>query len=106
MTIRRITPPPAPGRQACKVSRMPPGPYRGIAYRQSRHPDALWLVAFVATAKDLLPWAGIPRRSESIQAAFQRMEDPVRVDRARRFFEFAENQSPTAVVLGIHPVGE
>src|ERR1039457_5434990 len=77
--------------------------YRGIAYRQSRSPDAPYLVSFVATAEELLEWAGIPRRSEENLVGFQRASDPKRVDRAKKFFDFPENQSPTALVVGLHP---
>jgi hypothetical protein len=78
--------------------------YNGIAYRQSRSPDAPYLVSFVATAEELLEWAGIPRRSEENLVGFQRAFDPKRVDRAKEFFDFPENQSPTALVVGLHPL--
>jgi hypothetical protein len=77
--------------------------YQGIAYRQSRSADAPYLVSFVATAEELLEWAGIPRRSEENLVGFQRAFDQKRVDRAKEFFGFPENQSPTALVVGLHP---
>jgi hypothetical protein len=77
--------------------------YQGIAYRQSRSSDAPYLVSFVATAEELLEWAGIPRRSEENLIGFQRAFDPKRVDLAKEFFDFPENQSPTALVVGLHP---
>ncbi len=77
--------------------------YQGIAYRQSRSPGAPYLVSFVVTAEELLKWAGIPRRSEENLIGFQRAFDPKRVDRAKEFFDFPENQSPTALVVGLHP---
>ncbi|HYM46322.1 MAG TPA: hypothetical protein VES65_09230, partial [Solirubrobacteraceae bacterium] len=77
--------------------------YQGIAYRQSRSPDAPYLVSFVAVAEELLEWAGIPRRSEENLVGFQRGFDEIRVDRAKRYFDIPENQSPTALVLGLHP---
>lgn len=80
-----------------------PRVYQGIAYRQSRSPDAPYLVSFVATAEELLEWAGIPRRSEENLIGFQRAFDPKRVDLAKEFFAFPENQSPTALVVGLHP---
>jgi hypothetical protein len=77
--------------------------YEGIAYRQSRSHEAPYLVSFVATAEELLEWAGIPRRSEQNLVGFQRGFDSVRVDRAKKYFDFPENQSPTALVVGLHP---
>src|SRR5262249_43648735 len=79
--------------------------YRGTAYRQSQDPEAPWLVTFVAPAEEVLIWAGIPRRAEGRELGFQRTEDPKRVEKAKAFFQLAgNNQSPTALVLGIHQV--
>jgi hypothetical protein len=80
-----------------------PRVYSGISYRQSRSPDAAYLVSFVAAAEDLLQWAGIPRRSEENLVGFQRGYDEARVERAKSYFDFPENQSPTALVVGLHP---
>lgn len=77
--------------------------YRGFAYRQGSSPEAPWVVSFVAAAEDLYEWAGIPRRRD-LETGFQRIDDPARVKATKRFFEFEGglNQSPTAIVLGIH----
>lgn len=78
--------------------------YNCIAYRQSLAPKAPWLISFVAPAEELLIWAGIPRRADEKEIGFQRAEDPKRVDRAKNFFQMAgNNQSPTSLVVGIHP---
>jgi hypothetical protein len=77
--------------------------YRGTAYRQALDADAPWLVSFVATAEDLLSWAGIPRRTDNEMMGFQRAYEESRVERAKKFFQqFGLNQSPTSIVLGIH----
>src|SRR4051794_5406731 len=80
--------------------------YRGSAYRQSPLGDSPWIVSFVTSAEELLQWAGIPRRSEENFAGFQRGEDPVRVSKAKDFFSMPQNQSPTALIVGIHPDGD
>ena len=77
--------------------------YEGFAYRQSQNPDAPWLVSFVASADELPLWAGIPRRASESFIGFQRTDDPARVDRARDFFNLGINQSPTALIVGLHP---
>ena len=78
--------------------------YPGTAYKQSLHRDAPWIVSFVAPAEELLLWAGIPRRSDQKLVGFQRMDDELRVNRAQKFFTTENNQSPTALIIGIHPV--
>ncbi len=80
--------------------------YRGIAYRQAQDTTAPWLINFVATAEDVASWSGIPRRSEKGLIGFQRPDDTGRVDRARDFFKDISNQSPTALILGVHRVKE
>lgn len=77
--------------------------YEGTAYRQSRAPGAPWIVSFVSSAEELLAWAGIPRRANSGLVGFQRVLDPARADRAKVFFNTSLNQSPTALVVGVHP---
>jgi len=76
--------------------------YSGVAYRQGRDQKAPWIISFVARAEELLDWVGIPRRSEKGLVGFQRIDDPVRVDRAKQFFMEPLNQSPTALIIGIH----
>lgn len=76
--------------------------YQGYAYRQATDPDAPWLFSFVATADDLLAWAGIPRRATRDLIGFQRIEDPIRVGKTHQFFQKPLNQSPTALILGLH----
>lgn len=77
--------------------------YPGFAYRQSADPRAPWLVLTVIPAEELLRWAGIPRRTESSTMGFQRVEDCERVRRTKEFFNLPPNQSPTALVVGVHP---
>ena len=55
--------------------------YEATAYRQATNPESPWLIAFVATAEDLLKWAGIPRRAEAGLIGFQRTDDAGRVGR-------------------------
>src|SRR5688572_26521133 len=80
--------------------------YSGFAYRQSRDPKARWIVSFVAPAEDLLEWAGIPRRASENLMGFQRTDDETRVERAKEFFNLGVNQSPTALIVGIHELPE
>ena len=81
--------------------------YKATAYRQATDPDAKWIVSFVAAAEEVLEWAGIPRRTEDSElAGFQRADNEKRVDKARRYFEIPVNQSPTAIVVGLHPSPE
>ncbi|HXJ23752.1 MAG TPA: hypothetical protein VMT03_26285 [Polyangia bacterium] len=78
--------------------------YDGIAYRQATDPGSPWIVSFVAPAEEILEWAGIPRRSSDAEMmGFQRTWDDKRVEKAKRFFEVPLNQSPTAIVVGVHP---
>lgn len=76
--------------------------YQGIAYRQAVDPKSPWIVSFVAPAEELLSWVGIPRRSERGLVGFQRLDEEGRVTRAKDFFTQPQNQSPTALILGIH----
>ncbi|MEJ8826286.1 hypothetical protein WKW80_30405 [Variovorax humicola] len=78
--------------------------YFGTAYRQAQDPGAPWLISFVATAEEVSTWAGIPRRSEKGLVGFQRPDDAARVDRAQEYFKDPVNQSPTALIVGIHRV--
>jgi hypothetical protein len=78
--------------------------YRGTAYRQSTDKKAPWLVSFVAPAEQVLEWAGIPRKSDKAIHGFQRAAEESRVLRAKEYFrQFSMNQSPTSVVMGLHP---
>jgi hypothetical protein len=80
--------------------------YNGFAYRQATDPDAPWIVSFVTTAEQLRHWVGIPRRSEKGLVGFQRLDEDSRVERAKQFFSVAQNQSPTALIVGIHKPSE
>lgn len=80
--------------------------YHGLAYRQGTSTDAPWLVSFVASANEVLHWAGIPRRTNDDVSGFQRASDPNRVNQTKEFFEHGLNQSPTALVVGIHEPAE
>jgi len=77
--------------------------YDGIAYRQSRDVNAPWIVTFVCSAEELTSWTGIPQRTDQTVLGFQRPEDDNRVDKAKVFFNLGINQSPTAIVVGLHP---
>lgn len=77
--------------------------YEGTAYKQSRAAGAPWIISFVSSAEDLLVWAGIPRRATSGLVGFQRALDEPRVEKAKVFFNTNLNQSPTALVVGVHP---
>lgn len=76
--------------------------YRATAYKQGSDPKSAWIISFVAKDHELREWVGIPRRGEKGLVGFQRMEDPERVDRAKEFFSQPLNQSPTALIVGIH----
>jgi hypothetical protein len=80
--------------------------YRGTAYRQNVDAGTPWILSFVAIAEELVEWAGIPRRSDDNLAGFQRAYDPARVAKAKSFFDIPQNQSPTAIIVGIHPSDE
>jgi hypothetical protein len=84
---------------------MDPISYDGFAYRQSSDPSAQWIVSFVAPAEEIRKWAGIPRRAEGSEFGFQRIANDKRVERAKEFFRLSgNNQSPTSIILGVHPV--
>ena len=76
--------------------------YSAVAYRQATNPAAPWIVSFVAGAEDLLGWVGIPRRTEKGLIGFQRLDNEEKVFRAKEYFMEPNNQSPTALILGIH----
>ncbi len=78
--------------------------YTGTAYKQALDRNSPWLLNFVASVDDVDVWAGIPRRSSNGLVGFQRPDDPRRVDRAQEFFNSPVNQSPTALILGVHRV--
>jgi hypothetical protein len=85
-----------------KASATPQYTYDGFAYRQNESADSPWLVTFVASAESVRAWASIPRRHDGTPG-FQRIDDPERVKNAKEFFDdFGRNQSPTAIVLGLH----
>ncbi|MDY3551363.1 hypothetical protein R5W24_000439 [Gemmata sp. JC717] len=77
--------------------------YDGIAYRQSRDQSASWVITFVCPAEELTTWSGIPQRTDQTVIGFQRPENEDRIEKAKKFFELGINQSPTAIVVGIHP---
>src|SRR5688572_13002819 len=78
--------------------------YRAMGFRQAVDPNTPWIITLVAPAEELLDWAGIPRRTvDEEMAGFQRAFDEKRVEKANAFFDIGVNQSPTSVVIGIHP---
>lgn len=78
--------------------------YRGFAYRQGTSQESPLIVSFVAPAEEVVDWAGMPRRSaDDEMAGFQRAYDDSRVEKAKEFFKVGKNQSPTAIVVGLHP---
>lgn len=82
---------------------MPRFEYLATAYRQASASDAAWIINFVAPAEELRLWAGIPRRSDHNLAGFQRAPDAARIQKAKDFFKQPANQSPTALIVGLHP---
>jgi hypothetical protein len=76
--------------------------YPVVAYKQSKHSQAPILLSLVVPAEELLCWAGIPRRAEDRLIGFQRPDSPDRVQAAKMFFNLSCNQSPTALIIGIH----
>ena len=77
--------------------------YRAVAYKQATDPSSSWILSLVVPAEELLEWAGIPRRSSDAEmAGFQRAYTESRVEKAKSFFEIPVNQSPTALVVGLH----
>ncbi len=78
--------------------------YGATAYRQSMDPNAPWIVSTVVSATELVAWAGVPRRTSDLLVGFQRLETESRIQQARDFFRIGPNQSPTALILGVHPV--
>lgn len=78
--------------------------FPATAYRQAMDPAAPWLISFVASAEQVHSWAGIPRKTDKALTGFQRPDDKNRVLKAQDYFsKFTKNQSPTSLVLGIHP---
>src|SRR3954467_13647472 len=78
--------------------------YPGTAFRQAQDAKASWLVSFVGPAEELLEWAGIPRKSDQGLIGFQRPDEEPRVYRAKEYFsQYNLNQSPTSLVMGVHP---
>jgi hypothetical protein len=69
------------------------------------------LLLFVAAARDIRAWAGVPRKAFDYQHGFQRTLNPARVTDVIRYFqEDPKNVSPTSIVVGftgqidMHPV--
>jgi len=77
--------------------------YQCFAYKQLNQPKSSWIVTFVCSAEELLNWAGIPRRLSNDLLGFQRPDNNARVGKAARFFDYPENLSPTALIVGLHP---
>jgi hypothetical protein len=67
------------------------------------------LLSFTAPARDILLWAGIPRKGWTLRALYQRLLTPKRVAEIRGFLDPSEhraqiNLSPTAITVAIiHP---
>lgn len=79
--------------------------YPALAYRQATNADAPLMVTFVAEAEDLITWASVPRREHKdgtvSRGGFQRGLNKKRVQKVQEFFSFEDNQSPTAIILGV-----
>jgi hypothetical protein len=80
--------------------------FDAVAHKQGTGPQVPWVVTFVSRVDELEPWVGIPRRSDKGLVGFQRLDNQEKVERAKEFFSNPMNQSPTALVLGIHNVSE
>lgn len=77
--------------------------YPGIAFRQNRSPGSNWIISIVCAAEELREWAGIPRRAEDDMTGFQRPENEDNIERIKAFFNMPMNQSPTSLLVGVHP---
>ena len=74
--------------------------FKGVAYRQNS--EAPWKFSFVANVSQLIDNCGVPRKSETNEAGFQRHKDDSRIDDIEKFFEEERNSSPTSIVIGLH----
>lgn len=77
--------------------------YDCFVYKQLNDSKGSWIVTFVSSAEELLGWAGIPRRLSNDLLGFQRPDNAKRVAKAAKFFDYPENLSPTALIVGLHP---
>lgn len=64
------------------------------------------LVSFAAPAAEIIEWAGVPRKSWTLRALYQRILDDRRLDRVGEFFTPSAasgvgNLSPTAVTIAL-----
>src|SRR5690348_11972457 len=74
--------------------------YPIFAFRQQK--DAPVQVAFVAHSREILEWAGVPRKSDGLLTGYQRFKDDVRITQdIVRFFQDPRNCSPTAIIVAL-----
>lgn len=76
--------------------------YQYIAHRyQPRSSAQNRLLLFVAPAREIRSWAGVPRKAFDYQHGFQRTLNPGRVSDVVQYFrEDPKNVSPTSIVVG------
>jgi hypothetical protein len=74
--------------------------YQVLAFRQQA--ESPIQVAFVAHAREVLDWAGVPRKSDELLTGFQRFKDNNRIEtQIVPFFQFPQNCSPTAAIVAL-----
>lgn len=74
--------------------------YDAIAFRQQERSPIQ--VAFVAPARQILEWSGVPRKSDELLTGYQRFRDDQRIDREIvPFFSNSTNCSPTAAIVAL-----
>ena len=76
--------------------------YHGVAFKQT--PSSPWMFSFAAEAEELLEWAHIPRRVDSMAGGFQRPVIDKNLERLSQFFQAdSNNVSPTSLTAGFLP---
>ncbi|HTR13726.1 MAG TPA: hypothetical protein VMI72_10875 [Roseiarcus sp.] len=74
--------------------------YLGQRFRP-REESEQQLLLFVAPARDIRSWAGVPRKAFDYQHGFQRTLNQSRVSEISQYFrEDTKNISPTSIVVG------
>lgn len=72
--------------------------YIGLRFRQSDSPKSPYLVTFVAEAREIRSWAGVPHKTGNFLGGFQRPLSS-RYQQLIEFFEEEGNVSPTSIVV-------
>jgi hypothetical protein len=75
--------------------------YLGQRFRPRDESDQQHLLLFVAPARDIRSWAGVPRKAFDYQHGFQRTLSQTRVSEISQYFrEDTKNISPASIVVG------